>query len=72
MWFDDSPETRVGRDRIEELVETGAETVVTGCPFCLRMVTDGVAEPAHGPAVKAVAEVGSTGQSDSSMARVLA
>ena len=57
MWFDDAPETRVGRDRIEELVETGAETVVTGCPFCLRMVTDGVAEHDHGPAVKDVAEV---------------
>ena len=57
MWFDDEPETRVGRDRVEELVETGAETVVTGCPFCLRMVTDGVAEREDRPEVRDVAEI---------------
>ncbi|NRA95522.1 MAG: 4Fe-4S dicluster domain-containing protein [Planctomycetes bacterium] len=57
MWFDDEAETRVGRDRIDELIGTGAETVVTGCPFCLRMVTDGVAERDDGPAVKDVAEL---------------
>ena len=57
MWFDDEAETRIGRDRIDELIGTGAETVVTGCPFCLRMVTDGVAERDDGPAVKDVAEL---------------
>jgi Fe-S oxidoreductase len=57
MWFDDEPETRVGRDRVEELVETGAETIVTGCPFCLRMVSDGVAEREERPEIRDVAEV---------------
>ena len=57
MWFDDEPATRVGHDRMDELVETGAETVVTGCPFCLRMVTDGVAEREERPEVRDVAEV---------------
>jgi Fe-S oxidoreductase/nitrate reductase gamma subunit len=43
MWFDDGPETRIGRQRVEELLATGADTVAVACPFCLTMVSDGVA-----------------------------
>ena len=43
MWFDDAPNQRVGRGRVEEIVGSGAETVAVSCPFCLIMVGDGVA-----------------------------
>jgi Fe-S oxidoreductase len=42
MWFDDTPDSRVGTDRVKELLETGAETIVVSCPFCLTMIGDGL------------------------------
>lgn len=50
MWFDDAPEDRIGKGRIDEIVATGAETVAVGCPFCLTMLSDGLA--ARGAEVK--------------------
>ena len=46
MWLDDGPDQRVGRDRIDEITESGAETVVVSCPFCRTMIGDGLAEKA--------------------------
>ena len=43
MWFDDSADSRVGTNRVTEIVESGAEKVVVGCPFCLTMIKDGLA-----------------------------
>lgn len=43
MWLDDGPDQRVGRDRIDEITEAGAETVVVSCPFCRTMIGDGLA-----------------------------
>ena len=57
MWFDDEPDSRVGRGRVDEALETGAETVAVGCPFCLTMVTDGINAKGSEVAVKDVAEL---------------
>jgi Fe-S oxidoreductase len=34
--------TRINRERAKEAFETGADIVVTVCPFCLLMLTDGI------------------------------
>ncbi len=43
MWFDDSPGNRSGNGRIDEILNSCAETVAVSCPFCMVMVSDGVA-----------------------------
>ncbi len=57
MWFDDGPDQRVGVSRVTEALETGAETVAVSCPFCLTMMTDGVAAEDAGVDVKDIAEL---------------
>ena len=57
MWFDDSPDQRAGRDRIDEIVETGCQTVAVGCPFCLTMVSDGLATAGANIEVQDIAEL---------------
>ncbi len=46
MWMEEDPKHRVSTERAKEALDTGAKTVAVGCPFCLTMMTDGVA--AHG------------------------
>ena len=41
--FDDPATERIGSDRITEALDTGAKTVAVSCPFCLTMMTDGIA-----------------------------
>ncbi|MBM3458018.1 MAG: 4Fe-4S dicluster domain-containing protein [Armatimonadetes bacterium] len=43
MWFEEPPTARVNRQRAQEAVGTGASTLATACPFCVNMMTDGVA-----------------------------
>ena len=43
MWMEEEPKERVSTDRAAQALATGAKTVATGCPFCLTMMTDGVA-----------------------------
>jgi len=57
MWFDDKPAQRVGQNRIDELLKTGAQTVAVGCPFCLTMVSDGVNARDPNVKVRDVAEL---------------
>ncbi len=42
MWLEESHGKRINEMRVDQAVETKAETVVTACPFCLTMFTDGV------------------------------
>jgi len=42
MWMEEEPEQRVNRLRAKEAVATGADTVLTACPFCLQMLNDGL------------------------------
>jgi Fe-S oxidoreductase len=50
---------RVSTNRYRELKETGARTVATGCPFCMRMITEEAAkeEPERAMEVMDVAEI---------------
>jgi Fe-S oxidoreductase len=50
---------RVSANRYRELRQTGAKTVATGCPFCLRMITEEAAkeEPEAAMEVFDVAEI---------------
>ena len=50
---------RVSTNRYRELKETGAKTVATGCPFCMRMLTEEAAkeEPEAAMEVLDVAEI---------------
>ena len=52
MWFDESPAQRVSCLRAREALATGARTLATACPFCLNMMTDGMAGTQGGEKVK--------------------
>ena len=42
MWMEENTGKKVNDERAEELVETGASRIATGCPFCFIMLDDGV------------------------------
>ncbi|WP_025273316.1 (Fe-S)-binding protein [Haloglycomyces albus] len=44
MWLEEPIGKRVNRERADEAIGTGAETVAVGCPFCSTMLRDGVAD----------------------------
>lgn len=41
-FIDEPPDKRVNQERAREFLESGAETLAVGCPFCLTMMEDGV------------------------------
>ena len=41
-FVDEAPTQRVNRARAQQAVDTGADIVAVGCPFCMTMMTDGV------------------------------
>ncbi len=57
MWFDDAADERIGRSRVQEALDTGASTIAVGCPFCLTMMSDGVAARDGKVEVKDIAEL---------------
>src|SRR6266705_7006332 len=52
MWFEEAPSQRVSVLRSQEAIATGARTLATACPFCLNMMTDGMAGTQGGENVK--------------------
>ena len=52
MWFEEAPSQRVSILRSQEAIATGARTLATACPFCLNMMTDGMAGTQGGENVK--------------------
>jgi Fe-S oxidoreductase len=57
MWMEEDPKKRVCTVRATEALSTGAKTVAVGCPFCLTMMTDGVAAQTDSARVLDVAEI---------------
>jgi Fe-S oxidoreductase len=57
MWMEEDPKQRVSSVRAKEALATGAKTVAVGCPFCLTMITDGVAAQDSSARVLDVAEI---------------
>ena len=57
MWMEEQADQRVSVQRGREAVETGAQTVAVGCPFCLTMMSDGVATHSKEAKVRDVAEI---------------
>ncbi|MSU57124.1 MAG: 4Fe-4S dicluster domain-containing protein [Pedosphaera sp.] len=57
MWMEEDPKQRVSTVRAKEALATGAKTVAVGCPFCLTMMTDGVAAQNDSARVMDVAEI---------------
>lgn len=44
MWMEEHLGTRINQKRTTEVLESGAKTVCTACPFCYTMLTDGIKE----------------------------
>jgi Fe-S oxidoreductase len=57
MWMEEDPKKRVSTVRATEALATGAKTVAVGCPFCLTMMTDGVAAQTDAARVLDIAEI---------------
>jgi len=60
FWKGEEPgRERVPANRYRELKETGAKTVATGCPFCMRMFTEEAAQEDEGaaPEILDIAEI---------------
>ena len=42
MWMEESRGTRINEERTRQALATGADAVVTECPFCMTMIRDGL------------------------------
>jgi Fe-S oxidoreductase len=42
MWMEEQNKDRVNVKRSLQLIDTGAKTIASACPFCMTMLTDGV------------------------------
>ena len=45
--------TKINHVRMEEVIKTGAETVVTSCPYCLQMLEEGIEQKSVKDSLKA-------------------
>jgi Fe-S oxidoreductase len=48
MWMEESRGTRVNAARTLQVLDTGASTVATACPFCMLMLRDGLNDAGRG------------------------
>jgi Fe-S oxidoreductase len=46
LWMEETRGTRINAERTRQALATGADTVATGCPFCMTMMSDGLADAA--------------------------
>ncbi|MBA2373703.1 MAG: (Fe-S)-binding protein, partial [Chloroflexi bacterium] len=44
MWMEEHRGTRINAERTRQVLETGASTVATACPFCMVMLRDGLSD----------------------------
>lgn len=57
-FMEETPGTRIANNRGAEAVATGADRVATGCPFCVTMLTKGVADAGADARAEAGADAG--------------
>jgi Fe-S oxidoreductase/nitrate reductase gamma subunit len=60
MWMEETRGTRINAERTRQVLETGATTVATACPFCMVMLSDGLAaagDPGTGVVAQDISEV---------------
>ncbi len=54
MWIEEQHgTTKINHVRMEEVVRTGADTVVTSCPYCLQMLEEGIEQKGVKDSLKA-------------------
>ena len=51
MWMEEDRGTRINAERSRQIIETGADVVATSCPFCMVMLSDGLASAEGGAGV---------------------
>jgi Fe-S oxidoreductase len=57
-FFEDEDRVRIDDERVRQLLATRAKTVVTSCPFCFNMITEGLKrEESAGVAVKDITQL---------------
>jgi Fe-S oxidoreductase len=54
MWMEEDRGTRINAERTRQILATGADVVATSCPFCMVMLSDGLAEADGGAGVKSM------------------
>ncbi len=54
MWMEENRGTRVNAARTLQVLDTGASTVATACPFCMVMLRDGLSDAGRGEGADAV------------------
>ena len=42
LWIEELPGTRISEIRINDVLKSGADTVVTACPYCLQMMEEAI------------------------------
>ena len=57
MWMEETTGTRINENRAQEIIDSGAQTAATSCPFCMTMVKDGVTALGKDVVVKDIAEI---------------
>ncbi|CAG37781.1 (Fe-S)-binding protein [Desulfotalea psychrophila] len=57
MWLEERTEKRVNVERTKQALETNADCITVGCPFCLTMFEDGAKDLGAEVPVKDIAEV---------------
>jgi Fe-S oxidoreductase len=57
MWMEETQGKRINTERTEELLATGADALAVACPFCMTMITDGVAAKGADVPVLDISEV---------------
>jgi Fe-S oxidoreductase len=57
MFMEERTGKRINTERVEELLETGADTIAVACPFCMTMMNDGARAKDANVQVLDIAEV---------------
>ncbi|MFO7753163.1 MAG: (Fe-S)-binding protein [Desulfobacteraceae bacterium] len=57
MFMEETIGKRINNERAEEVAGSGAGTVVSACPFCLTMLTDGLTEAGSDMKIKDIAQI---------------